>query len=367
LELAFDLNLTRDAQIDIILDKATEHGMSATGDGTLFLEINTLGKFKMTGDYSVDKGIYNFKYKGLIEKKFDVKPNSSITWEGDPMKARLNLEAIYKLPTGANPAVLLDNPSINRRVDVQVSIAITGNLSNPEPDFNIIFPTVSSTLKSEIQTKLNDPVTRQTQALTLLGTGAFASPEGLNQNSVYNNLFETAGDIFSNLFQNPNDKLKVALVLAAADRTPNRQTNGQIGVSFNSQINERISINGQVGVPVGGVNQSAIVGNVEILYRVNEDGTLNLRVFNRENDINYIGEGVGYTQGLGINYQVDFDTFSELVHKIFKNQKLEKINKNANSLSDDDAPDNINFNSKKKTKNKKTTKQIIEGVPPKED
>ncbi len=365
LELKFDLNITKDAEIEIILDRDSGHGMTARGDGTLLLEINTLGKFKMTGDYSVDKGDYNFKYKG-INKKFTVKPNSSISWEGDPLKARLNLEAIYKLPTGANPSALLDNPSINRKVDVSVSIGITGNLANPEPDFNINFPTISSTLKSEIQTKLNDPIIRQTQALTLLGTGSFASGEGLNQNSVYNNLLESAGDIFSNIFQNSDDKLKVSLLVATADRTPNRETDGQVGVSFNSQINERISINGKVGVPVGGINQSTIVGNVEILYRVNEDGTLNLRVFNRENDINYIGQGIGYTQGLGINYTVDFDTFSELVNKIFKKAKLRRIS-NANDIPDSEIPENIVFPENIPKKDEQKEVPDLEAIPPKDD
>ena len=365
LELKFDLNITKDAIIEIILDRDSGHGMTARGDGTLLLEINTLGKFKMTGDYSVDKGEYNFKYKG-INKKFAVKPNSSIVWEGDPLKARLNLEAIYKLPTGANPSALLDNPSINRKVDVSVSIGITGSLASPEPDFNINFPTISSTLKSEIQTKLNDPIIRQTQALTLLGTGSFASAEGLNQNSVYNNLLESAGDIFSNIFQNSDDKLKVSLLVATADRTPNRETNGQVGVSFNSQINERISINGRVGVPVGGVNQSTIVGNVEILYRVNEDGSLNLRVFNRENDINYIGQGIGYTQGLGVNYNVDFDTFSELLNKIFKKAKLKRL-RNQNEILDSDIPENIGFPDNNPRKEEPKEIPELDAIPPKDD
>jgi hypothetical protein len=81
-------------------------------------------------------------------------------------------------------------------------------------------------------------------------------------------------------------------------------------------VNERITINGKVGVPFGGINESAIVGDLEIQYRVN--GTLNLRLFNRENDINYIGQGIGYTQGIGVTYEVDFDTFKELVNNIYK-------------------------------------------------
>jgi hypothetical protein len=45
-------------------------------------------------------------------------------------------------------------------------------------------------------------------------------------------------------------------------------------------VNERITINGK-GCAIWGINESAIVGDLEIQYRVNEDGTLNLRLFNR--------------------------------------------------------------------------------------
>ncbi|RZJ98651.1 MAG: translocation/assembly module TamB, partial [Flavobacterium sp.] len=182
LELKFDLDITTEAEIEVILDRETGHGMKAKGNGTLLLEINTLGKFNMIGDYQIYEGSYNFKYRGLIDKRFEVKKYSTIVWEGDPLRARLNLDAIYK--TSANPSVLLDNPSINRRVPVEVGIGITGSLSSPEPDFQINFPTVTSVLKSEIQTKLSDKDIRQTQALTLLSTGGFLSQDGLDQNAL---------------------------------------------------------------------------------------------------------------------------------------------------------------------------------------
>jgi hypothetical protein len=362
LELNFDLDITKDAEIEVILDRETGHGMNARGSGNLFLEINTLGKFQMTGDYQVWEGVYNFKYKGLIDKKFEVKKFSSITWEGDPMRARLNLGAIYK--TKANPSVLLDNTSVNRKVDVEVGINITGSLSNPEPDFTIDFPNVSSVLKSEIQTKLDDKDIRQTQALVLLSTGGFQSNEGVNQTALTKNLVETAGGIFDDIFQNPDDKVKVGIDIVSADKTPGNESDGSIGFTVSTQINERITVNGKVGVPVGGVNESAIVGDVEIQYRVNEDGTMNLRFFNRENDINYLGEGIGYTQGVGVTYEVDFDTFRELVNKIFRKKILDKEKKNTDEIPNPDiiTPDYMNFPDKKqKSESPKTNKDATTG------
>jgi hypothetical protein len=178
-------------------------------------------------------------------------------------------------------------------------------------------------LKSEIEYKLNDKDVRQTQALYLLSTGSFLSSNGVNQSALSSNLFESATSLLTGMFHSDNEKFNVELDIITADKTVGSEADGRFVASVSSKINERITINGKVGVPFGGVNQSAVVGDVEILYRVNEDGTVNLRFFNRENDINYIGEGIGYTQGVGISYEVDFDTFKELANKIFKKHKIE--------------------------------------------
>lgn len=364
LELNFDLDITRDADIEIILNRESKHGMKGKGLGTLNLAINTLGKFNMVGDFFILSGIYNFKYGGLIDKTFDVKKGGTVVWSGDPMRADLNLEATYK--TFANPGVLLENSSISQKVPVVVTIGVKGNLSNPIPDFDIDFPTVSTVLKSEIQTKLDDKDVRQKQALVLLGSGSFLSPEGINQSSlVTSNLFEKASSLFDDLFQDKDSKIKFDVAYNQAEKTIAGKTNGTFDLNISSQINDRISVNGKLGVPVGGVNESAIVGNLEVKYRVNEDGTMNLRVFNRENEINYIGEGIGYTQGLGISYEVDFDTFNELVNKIFK-KKIIDIEKKSDNNQEPDSntkPDFINFSDDKKKPKTEEPKKNKDTVP----
>lgn len=362
LELEFDFDITPQAEVEVILDRSSGHGIKGKGFGSLLFKINTLGKFNMWGDFQAYEGTYNFKYGGIIDKKFNVKKGGSIIWEGDPMRAILNLEAVYT--TTANPAVLLENPSVNKKVPVEVIIAVKGSLTAPEPDFDINFPTVTSVLKSEIQYKLDDRDTRQTQALYLLSSGGFLSSEGVNQSDFAGNLFERASGIFSDIFQDEDGKFNVGLDYVSADRRPGTEADGRFGFTVSTQINERISINGKVGVPVGGINESAIVGDVEVQYRVNEDGTMNLRVFNRENDINYIGQGVGYTQGIGITYEVDFDTFKELVNKIFKNAELTRESESQYLIPDSSiSPDYIHFMDKKKKKKQERIKQNREAIP----
>lgn len=364
LEMNFDFNIDQDATMEVILDRNTKHGMKGTGKGGILFEINTNGKFKMTGDYVIWDGIYNYKYAGLIDKKFKVKNNSSIVWDGDPLKASLNIQAV-KDNIKANPGVLLNSSTINQKTDVEVVIDIKGNISNPEPDFTINFPKVSSVVRSEIETILSDKDTRQKQAFNLLAYGGFLSKEGLNQSQITNVFYEKAGALFSQLFQEEDGKIQLNVDFVNADKTPGAETDGRIGVSVSSRINDKITINGNVGVPVGGINQSAIVGNVEIQYRVNEDGTMNLRLFNRENDITYVGQGIGYTQGLGVSYEVDFNTFNELIKKIFSKRAKNAIKtSNSEDVDSNMLPSFIIMEKEKKKSTKEETAPNREAIPP---
>lgn len=344
LQMNFEFDIERNANIEVILDRESGHGMRGNGKGGLTFRINTLGDFNMWGDFQVYSGTYNFKYGGLINKKFEVKKYGYINWEGDPFNATLNLEAVYS--TNANPGVLLENTSINQKTPVDVVIGLKGTIANPEPDFDIQFPNVSSTMRAEIETKLADKDTRSKQAIFLLSTGGFLSAEGEAQYA--NFAFETASSILGNILNDDSGKMQLGVNYYQADRNALNPTDGRVVATFSTKVNDRITINGKVGVPVGGVNESTIVGNFELQYRVNEDGTLNLRVFNRENDINYIGQGVGYTQGLGVSYEVDFDTFKELVNKIFTKKQIDRIKiQEQEQEQEKPLPDYINLNDKK--------------------
>jgi len=366
LELEFDLEINPNAEVEVILDRNSGHGMKGRGNGTLLFKINTLGTFNMWGDFLPYDGTYNFKYGGLIDKKFKVRKGGSIIWEGDPMRAQLNLEAVYK--TSANPALLIDNSSVNKKVDVEVIIGIRGDLAHPEPDFMIDFPTITSVLKSELQTELADKDVRQTQALYLLSTGSFLGKDGSSQ-AVASSMYETASSMLGNIVQSNNEKFEMNFNVVSPDNRPSTQTDGRVEAIVSSKVNERITINGKIGVPFGGVNESAIVGAVDVKYRVNDDGSFNLHVFNKENDINYIGQEIGYTQGAGITYEVDFDTFKELVDKMFKNNKLTKEKQSKTKVDNSDSnlnPDFINF-TKPKEPNTEKPKINQDAVLPEDD
>jgi TamB, inner membrane protein subunit of TAM complex len=365
LELEFDLDITPEAEVEVILDRNTGHGMKGKGFGSLLMKINTLGKFNMWGDFQAYEGTYNFKYGGLVEKKFDVRKGGSVIWEGNPLRAQLNLEAVYK--TDANPAILLGNSSFKTKIPVEVVIGIRGDLMSPEPDFNIEFPKVTNVMKSEIESKLSDKDIRQTQALYLLSTGGFFnSTDGIKRTDANGLVLDKVNDLLGSIIKTKNDKINVELNIIGSDKTVGQESDGKFVASISTKLGERITVNGKVGVPFGGISQTAIVGDVEVLYRVNDDGTLNLRLFNKENDINYVGQGIGYTQGLGLTYEVDFDTFQELMDKIFKSKKKEEEKKTDTIDQDSDimTPEGYHFTKEKKPKKEEDLKKNQEGTIP---
>ena len=71
-------------------------------------------------------------------------------------------------------------------------------------------------------------------------------------------------------------------------------------------------------MPIGGIEETLIIGDVQLDFILNSDGSLRAKVFNRENEFRYIGEELGYTQGVGLTYQVDFQTFRDLISKILQ-------------------------------------------------
>ncbi|MGY0392366.1 translocation/assembly module TamB domain-containing protein [Bizionia sp. KMM 8389] len=316
LELDFELDITQDAEIEIVIDKVSGSTIKGSGVGGLLIDINTNGKFNIFGDFSVFQGVYNFMFGGIVQKEFIVEPGGTLAWEGDPFKAQININAIYK--TQSNPSPLLDNP-INRSIPVYVLTNLSGPLEKPNIEFTFEFPNVNSTVKSELNYRLDSKEDRDNQALYLLATGAFSNR--LNDINITGTVTERLNGIINGFFSTTDNKVNIGLNYEAGENTPDYQTDDRLGVTLQTNISDRILINGKVGVPVGGVSETVIAGDVQIDFLLNDEGTLTAKVFNRENSIRNFGEEIGYTQGVGIAWNVDFDTFGELLQIIFKGKQ----------------------------------------------
>lgn len=340
LSLNFELDINENAEVEVVVDQVNNSRLKGRGAGILLLEINTLGTFRMWGDFLIIEGIFDFRYSGLIQRKIAVVPGGSVVWDGSPERARLDLSALYE--TMANPSVLLDNPAFNRKIPVSVYVDLTGELIQPDLKFRVDFPNVSSTVKSELEFKLQNEEERQKQALFLVANDNFVN-DNFGGGGAFGSslLVDRVSSLVNELFSDEDSRFRVALDYQPGNRTPAQETADRFGVTLSTQINERILINGKVGVPVGGVNESAVAGDIEVQWLMNEDGSLRMSFFNRQGDIQFIGEDQIFEQGAGISYSVDFDTMKELMIKLFN----KKISNDEDPTLPEDNNSPVNFNS----------------------
>lgn len=322
LELFFDLDVTPAAEVEIVIDEKTGSSLKGSGAGNMLIEINTNGKFNMWGDFITSRGEYNFKYGGFIDKRFNVEPNGTIVWNGDPLQADVNITATYSLY--ANPSVLLDNAQYTRKIETEVVINMLGELVQPTFDYEIRFPTASAVTNSELQYRLDDNTKREMQVFSLLSQGSFINDFSLNQGAVTGNLVQTASSMFNQILNSGDGVFDVGVSYEIGERNPNQDfvTDDRLGVTVSTQISDRVLVNGKIGMPIGGVSESVVAGDVEVQILLNEDGTLSATIFNRENEIRqFFAQEQGYTQGIGLSYQVEFDTFRELFKKLLGKDK----------------------------------------------
>ena len=341
LEMAFNMDVNDNAEIEIVLDKNTGSSILGRGNGSMLAQINTKGKFQMFGDFIVLSGIYNFSFGRIIQKKFKVVKDGTLGWDGNPLSADINIKALYD-GISVNPSTLLDNP-INQSIPAEVEIHLTGQLEQPNLDFDVRFPSVNSTLNSELSDRLRDKDRRQFQALSLLATGAFRSELTLGSQDAFGIVSDGVTNILNELFADDDNKVKLGIDVDLGETTPEYESDSRVGVTVSTKLSENVLINGKVGVPVGGVSETTVAGDFEVEVLLNEDRTLSLKFFNRENSIQNFGEQIGYTQGVGLSYNIEFDNLKELFEELFKNKN--KITK-AESLSNEtrtDLPNYINF------------------------
>jgi hypothetical protein len=86
-------------------------------------------------------------------------------------------------------------------------------------------------------------------------------------------------------------------------------------------LNDRLTIYGNVGVPTNAAAQTSsnIVGDMDIDYKITRSGKLRIKAFNHSNEeqVSLLTPSP-YTQGVGLVYKEEFNTFGELLKRYWK-------------------------------------------------
>jgi len=322
IRLNFDLEVTPDAEVQLVFDQKVGDVIKAKGTGIIKLNISSTGDFKMFGNYEIENGDYLFTLQNLINKKFDIENGSTIKWNGIPYKADLNINAIYKARASLKPFFPNDSSGIyKKRYPVDLKLSMTNDLLSPDINFDLALPTVDAGTRQQVMGYLNTETEMNRQVFSLLILNSFITPPQFNTGAgldVANAAEANTFEILSNQLSNMLSKISKDFDIGINYRPGDAITKDELGVALSTQLfNDKLTIDGNVGVNNNNTNSNQntnnIVGDVIIDYKLTDDGKVRIKAFNKANDNNnqFFTSGQ-YTQGIGVFYREEFDTIGEL-------------------------------------------------------
>ncbi len=326
IELSMELEITPDAFAQIIFDPRVGDIIEAHGKGNLRLDVNTDGDFTMFGTYTITDGKYRFTaFEGLINKSFTINNGSTITWNGSPYEAQLNLQAIYTVRTSLSPLMSVNVTDPQKQENYQkvfpvaAILNLKGSLFQPEIrlDFDIQELSQADAGTTDIQTRVNQIKANQQdidqQVVSLLVLNQFApidqsaatgnSTTG-NNNALNSALNSSIGELVASQV---NDWLAKVPALESLHVGVNRSME-EFSVKLSRDIFQQ-KANISVSYDFDYNNY-----NTQLAFKVSPDGNKQLKAFGRSNNNPLIYQNSN-TQGIGYSARIEFDKISELFRK----------------------------------------------------
>lgn len=326
LEVKINLETTPELETTLFFDPTAGGSLTVRGLGNLSINTGTSGNFNIFGDYTIDQGIFNFKLSHVINKKFEVKSGSKITFTGNTEDATLDIVGIYKIRTSLYN--LFYDEAYRRRIPVNCEIYLSGRLDSPDIMFNIDLPTADEDTKSRLKNTINTEEDLSKQFLSLLIINSFLpdpnyAPAGASPIQP-NAVGVTTAELLSNQLSNWVSQISNDFDIGFHYRPGDEVTSQEIEVAIATQIlNDRVLINSNIDV--GGNqysstnNTNEIVGYASVEVKVDKSGKVRVKAFTRPNDKMIYEQSINYETGIGIFFREEFNSFGKLIRRYWNN------------------------------------------------
>lgn len=346
-----NIDISRDAEFNIILDPYTNDQLSVSGPATLNAGVNPNGSLMLTGAYNLVKGKYTLNYQ-FIKREFDLQDGSSIIFKGNPTDAEANITAVYEVMTRPIDLIRNEITDINiaeavyqQKMPFQVELKITGSLLEPTLAFDIKLKEniagLNSTLTSAINNKLTQlrydasSLNKQVFALLVMNrffgeqardffAGGGTSTQDIVKASVSRFLSDAVNQIASDLIKGVDlnvDLKSVDDYASAAKRTDldlalsKRFLNDRFSVT----VGKNFTLEGEDPLAKSQNNSSVnFLPDINTTYKLSKNGKYLIRAY-RKNQYEAILDGYFTETGLVFSFSLDYDKAKELLN--LKNQQ----------------------------------------------
>jgi len=338
-DIALNLTTDREAKFKIIIDEGSQDALNIQGIAEINTTIDASNKITMSGTFTVEDGDYSFNF-GPVKRKFDFEKGSTITWNGDPLDARMDITALYKgkFPTLELVANQIGNDSQNlykQRIPFDVKLILTGELFKPDIRFDIELDEDKAIVSQDVVSKVNiglasireDPAELNKQVFSLIILGRFMSSnpfeslsggagvEGTVRNSVSQLLSSQLNKLASDLIKGVELDFNLQSEQDYMTGTGANRTDLNVGISkmlFDDRLKITVGSNFEVeGTSRPGENPNNIAGDISLDYQLSKDGRYFVRAY-RKNQYQATLQGQFVETGIGFIINMSYDKFKEL-------------------------------------------------------
>lgn len=339
MDITMALNVQDNTAFQLVIDPTVGSALKGRGNGMLNLHINPgNGIFNMYGDYTLIEGSFLFSLQNIITKKFIIESGSMIQWTGEPVDARLDINAVYKLKTSLQPLLNTVTASSDddqsgsrisdRSVPVDCKIHIGGRLSNPQLDFSVVVPVTDIETQAAVASVLNTQEAQAQQFISLVALGTFSNSGSANIGA--SSGVATGLEMLTNQLTNwfSTDDYRIILNYRAGSE----MTGDEVDFGFSTNlINNRLLVEVEGNYIIDNKqavsnNVSNFMGEAHVTWLIDKSGNLRLKAFTQTIDRFDENQGLQET-GIGISYKEDFNYFKDLKQRIrdrFTNKKRQK-------------------------------------------
>ena len=336
-DLASIIEVDKEATLRLLMDPASTDSLVVKGEAALSFMMDRSGKMSLTGAYNLNDGSYLVSLQSVIKKKFSISPGSTIIWNGDPLVAEININAIYTQRAAPIDLVMdqmsglseIDKGGYKQPYPFLVVLKLRGAILRPEISFEIqLRPEDKGILGGAVNQKLTllnaDPSALNKQVFALLVLGRFVQENPLQTEGGGTSTLirSTVGNFLSGELNKLSSKVLPGIDLnfdiQSYDDYQSGQAQGrtQVGIGLKKQLfDERLSVQVGGNVDVEGAkaqqNQAGdIASDIAVEYKLTKDGRYRLKAF-RHNQYEGAIDGQLVETGVGVVYVRDFNKWKD--------------------------------------------------------
>ncbi|MFW6363037.1 MAG: translocation/assembly module TamB domain-containing protein [Spirochaeta sp.] len=329
IEMTTSLSIDPQTEFVLVIDPRRGDRLQMQGGGDLSFGLDAGGEMSLAGSYQIQQGSYQLQFLSFGRRDFQLEPEGTISWTGDPLTADMDMSAVYRVRTSPTPILSDDTADIAfGDLPFEVILDLQGQLQQPEIEFRLGMPdaeqgALGGRPYTAVQNINQHETSRNTQAFALIVLNQFIREDfsgidetaalGSGTRSSVSELLTYQLNALSNQFI-PGVDISFA-VDSFVEATPEgSEGSTEVQVEISRQLlSDRLSVQlgGQYDIERNleeQVDWNDLSRDIAVEYAITPDGRYRLRAFHERSAAQ---SGHESTTGFSFLFSLDRDPYTD--------------------------------------------------------